>query len=176
MTVVYPSPVWDRVSPREKLIIAIHQTMPPVPVGALAVQLGLSVKLATLPDSISGEIRRVSKIEAQAEFAIRINRHEDRRRQRFTLAHEIAHYLLHSDKITDSLSDDVLYRSKLSNKLEAEANKLATDILMPAALINSELASLKDVHANERKIALMATLFEVSEVAMSIRLGLGANS
>lgn len=174
MKPVQPSTIWPRVPAYAKSIIMLHQKAPPIPVGAIAANLGLSVKLATLPDAVSGEIRRVAKNEAEAEFAIRVNRHEDKRRQRFTLAHEIAHFLLHADKIKDSLSDDVLYRSTLSNRLEAEANKLATDILMPATLINNELTSLKDVTSEDQRVALLASLFEVSEVAMSIRLGIGA--
>lgn len=167
---VKASPEWLRLSSTQQEIIKSHQVAPPVKLGDLAMQFGLKVTLVTLPDSISGEIRRVAPSEAKSTFAIRINKHDDKRRQRFTFAHEIAHFLLHADEIVDSLSDTVLYRSSLSNKLEAEANRLATDILMPAHLINAEMRGLGTVSDDDYRVVMMAKLFDVSEIAMKLRL------
>ena len=137
--------------------------------------MGLSVKVATLPADVSGEIRRVSTAESVAGFQIRINRHEDKRRQRFTLAHEIAHYLLHADLIKDSLSDDVLYRSSLSNRREAEANRLASDILMPQSLIE-QISNEFPGQSREALAVKLAHILEVSEIAMKIKLGAAAEN
>lgn len=50
--------------------------------------------------------------------------------KRFTIAHEIAHLLLHRPILREGVTDDVLYRSPhLGGTQETEANKMAADIL-----------------------------------------------
>ena len=107
---------------------------------------------------------------APSGFRIRINRHEMAERQRFTLAHEIAHYLLHRDKIGGGVVDNIMYRSNLSSTLEVETNKLAADLIMPRALINKRLAELHNLDTDD-KITALAERFRVSQAAMRIRLG-----
>ena len=86
----------DRLTDEQKAIIARHLREVPVKLGALAKDLGLDVSVATLAYGKSGRISPSST--AKSGFAIRVNRHESKERQRFTLAHEIAHFLLHRDK------------------------------------------------------------------------------
>jgi Zn-dependent peptidase ImmA (M78 family) len=73
---------------------------------------------------------------------------------------------LHKARIGDGITDDALYRSGLSNKEEAMANKLAADILMPWHLINLVMDQ------GITTIPELAKSFHVSESAMSIRLGI----
>ena len=140
----------------------------PVKISALAKELGLSIKLATLDPGISGEIRPDQK--APSGYKIRINRHESKNRQRFTAAHEVAHYLLHRNLIGDGLSDTVLYRSRLSNKIEAQANGFAANLLMPRDLIEQQLREHVDID-EDQLVNVLAEKFEVSPAAMKIRLG-----
>lgn len=137
----------------------------PVKVGALADALGLRVVLATLPLNISGLIQP----DDQGKFVIKINRFESKERQRFTIAHEIAHYLLHRDRIQAGIVDSVLYRSKLSSRIEAEANKLAADIVMPNAAVFEELKRRGGI-SKEIIVDDMAEKFQVSKQAMAIRV------
>lgn len=143
------------------------QNEAPVKLGAIAKQLGLKVMSSTLPTGISGEIR--PDATSEAGYAIRVNRHDASTRQRFTVAHEIGHFLLHKDHIGDGITDDVLYRSDLTDWREAEANKLASDILMPDHLVRHHLedARAKGVLDVSR---YLSEIFEVSEAAMNIRL------
>lgn len=154
---------WEKLSEKEKTIIREHQIKSPVSVGAIARELGLSVKVATLKPGISGEI--LPSDENESGFLIRINRHEVRERQRFTVSHEIAHYLLHRKDIGAGVSDNTLYRSSFSDRWEHEANRLAAEILMPWHLIDQELES--GLIAPED----LAQRLEVSETAIKIRLG-----
>lgn len=108
--------------------------------------------------------------EINGVVTIRINRHDVKERQRFTLAHEIAHFLLHRDKIGDGITDDVLYRSGLSDAQEAQANRLAADIVMPWGLIQNRLESYADLKP-EQKIERLAADTEISTTAIKIRLG-----
>ncbi|MET3645951.1 ImmA/IrrE family metallo-endopeptidase [Phyllobacterium ifriqiyense] len=159
---------WDRVLEKDREIIDKYIKEIPVRLGALAEELGLSVTVGTLMSGISGEIR--PDRETDGKYIIRVNRHETKERQRFTLAHEIGHFLLHKDKIGDGISDDVLYRSELSNSLEAEANRIAADILMPRQVIE-KILSLNN-KLDDDQIKDLARKFKVSPAAMEIRLGL----
>lgn len=136
----------------------------PVAVGALAKALGLTVVVATLPLSISGMVK-----PEDGRFVIKVNRFEPKERQRFTIAHEVAHYLLHRHLIAKGVIDSTLYRSKLSSRLEAEANKLAADILMPRKLVAQELANVP--HFVDDISGYLAERFRVSRPAMDIRTG-----
>lgn len=168
MTTNY-SAEWQKLEKSQAKTIEDVQEMIPVRVGEIAKRLGLIVKAATLPTGISGEI--APSEESQSGFKIRINRHEAKTRQRFTLAHEIAHFLLHKDQIGDGISDSILYRSNLSDTREAEANRLAADILMPRSKLN-ELATQVDHMETNDRVDTLARGFNVSRPALEIRLGL----
>jgi Zn-dependent peptidase ImmA (M78 family) len=156
---------WRSLPSEQIEIIVAHLQELPVKVGALAKDLGIIVKKATLSAGISGEIK-----ETNDEVIVRINRHDVKARQRFTIAHEIAHFLLHRDKIGDGITDDILYRSSLSDELEAQANRLAADIIMPWPLIEESLKELKGKKVEE-KIEIIAGQADVSVTAMKIRFG-----
>lgn len=156
---------WSRLSSAEREIIIKHQSDFPIKVGAIAKDLGLIVKKSTLAAGISGEIKKVDDT-----YIIRINGHDVKERQRFTLAHEISHFLLHKDQIGDGIVDDVLYRSGLPALIETQANMLAADIIMPWSLIKKHLEELKALKVEER-IEKLAAEAEVSTTAIKIRLG-----
>jgi hypothetical protein len=148
-------------------LIRQHQGKAPVQVGAIAHALGINVYSGRLPVGISGKLYRSPTEGGSSGWAILANNEEAKVRQRFTIAHEIGHFVLHLDLIGDSLEDDVFYRSKLSNFREAEANRFAADMLMPWNLIQD----LSDKGHNTSAQSLARAL-DVSEVAMKIRLGL----
>lgn len=156
---------WNSLPDNQKNIIQEHQKQFPVRVGEIAKSFGISVKKSTLDAGISGEIKKNNN-----EVIIRINRHDVKERQRFTLAHEIAHYLLHEDRIGDGIVDDILYRSGLSDELEAQANRLAADIVMPWSLIQASLQKYAELKMEER-IERLAADAELSTTAIKIRLG-----
>jgi hypothetical protein len=149
-------------------IIAKHQVQAPVDVVAIANDLGINVwTMDSLPSSISGKIFRDKLNGGTSGFSIGVNASHSFVRQRFTVAHEIAHFLLHRAKLeSGDLVDDALYRGGLTSKEETEANRLAADILMPFSLIRSFVqAGIKDPQS-------LANKFQVSLPAMKIRLGL----
>jgi Zn-dependent peptidase ImmA (M78 family) len=80
------------------------------------------------------------------------------------LAHEIAHYLLHRNLIGDGIEDTALYRSRLSDTVEVEANRQAASMLMPAPLVR------RVYNAGLRWLQGLSSAFQVSEEAMRIRL------
>lgn len=156
---------WARIPQNQIDIIEKHHKNFPIPLGSIASELGISVKLATLPANISGEI----KFDGE-KFVIRVNRHDVKARQRYTIAHEIAHFLLHKEFIGDGISDDVLYRSSLSNNLEIEANKLGADLIMPWNLVQNSLNELS-AYKGEQLYEQIANVAGVSTTALKYRLG-----
>lgn len=156
---------WEQLAAEQKKIIEKYHLDCPIKLGELAKELGLIVKLATLPANISGEIK-----EVEGYVIIKINRHDVKARQRYTLAHEISHFLLHRHLLREGISDDVLYRSTQSNRVEAEANRLAADIIMPSSHIDYSY----NLHFNGKKDAIlfesMAETLQVSVVALKYRL------
>lgn len=156
------------MSDRHNDIVRKYTVEVPVKLGALAHELGLEVFKSTLKPDISGLIE--PSATAPSGFRIRLNRHEMVERQRFTLAHEIAHFLLHRSLIGGGVVDDTLYRSSLSSTQEVEANKLAAKIIMPDELVDSEYRKLRHLPV-DAAVSRMASLFRVSTPAMRIKLG-----
>ena len=157
-----------RVDPREAKTVDEFTTSYPVRVGELAAELGLKVTRTPLAPKISGLIQPSS--DASSGFEIKVNKYEAPERQRFTVAHEIAHYLLHRSDIGSGVVDSIMYRSNLTSRKETEANRLAAEIVMPAKAISEELHRLGGLRA-QGVIEEMAARFRVSVPAMKVRLG-----
>lgn len=150
--------------PNVAAVLQRYQEEWPVKVGALARELGIQVVECDLPNNISGMLVRGHGEEQK--WIIRVNKRNSRQRQRFTVAHEIAHYLLHIEEIGREITDDTFYRSELSDEREREANRLAAEILMPWSLIR------KAIHDGIKSPDRLAESFGVSSAAMHVRLGL----
>lgn len=158
----------NRLTDAERVILNDYTAEIPVRVGALANALGITVLKSPLAPNVSGLIE--PSADSVSGFQIRVNRYENPDRQRFTISHEIAHYLLHRHLIGQGIVDNVLYRSKLSSLIEVEANRLAAEIIMPASSVKRQLAELKGIDVDDMS-AKLARVFRVSPAAMKIRIG-----
>ena len=145
------------------LVIARHQTKSPVDVDAIAKDLGIKVYKDDLGPEIFGSLLRDRSRGGWSGYAIYLNSKNHPNRQRFTLAHEIAHFVLHRDLAEAGIIDDTHYRSTLSNLHETQANQLAADILMPRSLVEKEFATRSEGPP-------LYARFSVSDAAMDIRL------
>lgn len=158
---------WDKIGFTQQELIKKYVSELPVKLGALASELGIKVTLSSLPMNCSGLIHKTD-----TGYEIKINRHESRERQRFTLAHEIAHFLLHRhiiDNTVNGIRDDVLYRSGEPKQIEYEANRLAADLIMPKNQILKRLSKFGS-RISEELIDNLAEEFGVSKAAMEIRI------
>jgi Zn-dependent peptidase ImmA (M78 family) len=126
----------------------------------LANQLGYSVYESKFNNSdIDGMVRSSSK-----EKAIYINKNNMPERNRFTIAHELGHIILHHHSDNDD-GEFVDYRGN-NNKYdpkEHEANMFAASLLMPKHTAENVWRSINDVDD-------FANIFKVSRAAASIRL------
>lgn len=150
-------------------IIAKHQTHAPVDVVAIAADLGINVwETKSFPSDISGKIFRDPVNGGRPTgFSILVNANHSLPRKRFTIAHEIAHFILHKNRLeSGELIDDAMYRSGVTDREETGANRFAADILMPYSLIRSL------IKAGIRTPEQLASALQVSLPAMKIRLGL----
>lgn len=131
----------------------------------IAEWLDISIVPHKFSDNISGVFFR-----KEGNLYLGVNSDQHEHRQRFTIAHEIGHYLMHSHETLHydthkELADGVLFRAdNVSSSEETEANHFAAELLMPeelvAELIESGMTSIQE----------LAEKFEVSQDAMKYRL------
>ena len=83
------------------------------------------------------------------------------RRRRFTIAHEIGHFVLHPGRLAPERTGMVNEAMRFE---EREADSFAAELLMPEHMVRR--AAIEDGPDAQR----LADRFEVSEAAMSLRL------
>ncbi len=142
---------------------------PPVKIDLIVRDLGIDIDMeADLDTEISGQLER----QLDGKFKISSNFMDGENRKRFTVAHELGHYMLHAHLIGEGLDDNKAYRSEASGNFhnraikkqhETEANRFAAQILMPKKMIEKRAKSGKTVQE-------LAECFKVSAAAMEIRL------
>jgi Zn-dependent peptidase ImmA (M78 family) len=145
----------------------------PVAIDVVARRLNLTMEAAALGENISGML--VVKV---GRGAIGYNSAHARVRQRFTISHEIAHYLLHtkkSEKAQLFIDRHVTFRRDENSSAgvdrdEVEANQLGAALLMPRGLVQQEIERHDLNLDDEEAISLLAKRFHVSTAAMSNRL------
>ena len=142
---------------------------PPVPVEHVARALGARLVFEPLDDELSGLLYR-----GAGGSTIGVNSAHPRTRQRFTVAHEVGHLVLHEDK---AMFVDKLVRVHLrdSNSAtgtlseEREANAFAAALLMPRSQVMEALNRVKELTGDDL-VRSLAERFEVSSQAMEYRL------
>ena len=91
-------------------------------------------------------------------------------RLRFTLAHELAHYLIHKKIFEGSGISAALMEPEEINVYEYQANILASYLLMPGEQIKRCYYEHCTGKKESEIINLMSSIFDVSKTSMRIRL------
>lgn len=159
----------------QRLLDRLGISGPAIDVESVAKALGLDVRRQRFEDDLSGVL--VKTIERNT---IGVNSRHSPKRQRFSIAHEIAHFWLDhpGDMFVDEAkATSVIFRDGRSaegkNLFEMEANRFAAALLMPAGLVvESFVACLAQGHNDVDKeiVPQLAAKYQVSEQAMKIRL------
>jgi hypothetical protein len=90
---------------------------------------------------------------------IMVERSDVRVRQRFTMAHELGHVLLHRDEMSFRDADFTPFTMK-----EQQANNFAAELLMPAWMVRPRVGIWG------ADVKRLAGVFDVSTTAMTFRL------
>lgn len=140
----------------------------------IALKLGLQVTEHDLGDNVSGVL-----YIGQGKGTIGYNKSESEVRRRFTIAHEIGHFILHRlehEIFVDRKEFKVLYRDDNSStgefQNEREANAFAAALLMPRTKLIKELEKMKLDLGDDKEDAIkeLARIFKVSSQAMMYRI------
>lgn len=157
-----------------RLLREMNVEQPPVPVDALARHVGAELSYRSLEGDISGLLYR-----DEGRKVIGVNALDAPTRQRFTIAHEIGHLLLHPGHtvIVDKLVK-VNFRATASMPVarreeERQANEFAAELLMPERLVKgfaSDMVGDSLLFSKDDLVRALAQRFDVSPIAMEYRL------
>ncbi|WP_334085047.1 ImmA/IrrE family metallo-endopeptidase [Helicobacter typhlonius] len=114
-----------------------------------------------LENDISGIIEKFTHY-----YQITLNKYHSNLRRRFTLAHELGHFLLHKQYLENNkkIEDAILFRRQSNiNCIELEANEFAAELLMPKDDFE------KEVKNGNNTIEKLSSCFQVSFAAVKYR-------
>lgn len=135
-----------------------------IPINVDDIAQKMNVEVYYLPklaggDDISGRFDIVNGIPT-----CYIRNTDVEQRQRFTLAHELGHFVLnHGGGFRDNSASFNIYNY---DQREIDANAFAAELLMPKLAIDYVIEKLKNIHSIDE----FARLFNVSIPAMTYRL------
>lgn len=143
---------------------------PPIPIERIAKLKGATIRYVPFEGRISGLL-----YQDEDQTIIGVNKLHPKTRQRFTIAHELGHLLLHSD---EELYLDRDFRIALRNEHSSEstdineiqANSFAAELLMPFAMLRGDLRGHVLDYENDDEIRTLANRYKVSLQAMIFRL------
>jgi Zn-dependent peptidase ImmA (M78 family) len=142
----------------------------PVDAEAVAEAHEVSVVPQDLEDSVSGIL-----VIKDGHGIIGVNQNHHPNRRRFTIGHELGHYLLHGKNATVFVdASPVFFRDTTSSDgmqtQEIAANAFAAELLMPEDAVREYVGErLVDVY-DDATIRRLAARFGVSVQAITIRL------
>lgn len=149
----------------------------PIDVEALAKALNIAVRYEPFDEDLSGIL-----VKENERTAIGVNSSHAITRQRFTIAHELGHFVLKHDGslfVDKTLGSQAFVvrrdgKSSLgSDVLEIQANQFAAELLMPRALVSAQVEKRlerKPRLSSDDLISDLARVFLVSPKAMEYRL------
>ncbi len=141
----------------------------PVKVEEIAIRLGADIAYEAYVGDVSGMLYR-----RNGRALIGVNSTHAATRQRFTVAHEIGHLVLHKGRpmFIDSFVR-INWRNGASDTEEVQANGFAAELLMPRKFVDREVERAFSKRRNvtpQHLAAELAKTFGVSTEAMSYRL------
>ena len=133
----------------------------PIPVGDIAQKLGIYVWVQSFEKNYNRDKSGYLEIAGDVSV-IYINEKDHPYRQRFTIAHELAHFLTYPEVMEHAVYRDDRFAHYPE---ERQANNFASEFLMPGDLIRREYRELVFPTVSD-----LAKKFQVSNRAMESRL------
>lgn len=134
----------------------------PTPIEEIADALNIKISKAASTE-FSGML-----IRKDGHALIGVNSSEAPVRQRFTIAHEIAHFKLHPQK--SAFVDYRKEKTKIRTSKERHADMFAAALLMPREKLLKDFKQLAKDGFSESMTGILAKRYAVSDDAMRIRL------
>jgi len=165
------SPRSSRVLRREatRLLDRCRVIAPAVPVDRIAKQVGAEVRFLPYEGELAGMLAR-----SGGNPVIGVNSLHHRNRQRFTIAHELGHLLLHDLDVHFDRDFRVRHRdatsSTATDPIEVEANRFAAELLMPYAMLAEDLGDAGIDVERMDDVGPLAKRYGVSVQAMMHRI------
>jgi hypothetical protein len=104
-------------------------------------------------------------VHGEADFDILLPSYTSPLRDRFTIAHELGHYFLHSRQGERPI---VAYREGSSSRIEWEANWFAAALLMPRDAFIDECGTNPDIAAVALRFGVSQDAARVRKVALGV--------
>jgi Zn-dependent peptidase ImmA (M78 family) len=153
-----------------------HDKILPIDVDSIALKLNIEVKYELFDDDLSGLL-----IKEEDRTVIGINSAHSINRQRFTMAHELGHYVLKHEGevfVDKSFRSQTVMRRDVNSTIgteqdEIQANQFAAALLMPEKQVGLQVNALLENKPNANPAVLinqLAKIFRVSEQAIEYRL------
>lgn len=144
----------------------------PIPVHKIAKVLGAVLRVSPLDEELSGMIFIKDGVPV-----IGVNALHHPNRQRFTIAHEVGHLLLHRDLISEQVHVDKEFRGLMrdsksatgSESIEIEANQFAAELLIPSFLFDPAQLMSSDID-DDTPLDDLAKKFRVSKQMLVYRI------
>lgn len=118
-------------------------------------------KDSNMMPSMSGSLTKDKELD---KWIIKVNAKHHQRRQRFTMAHEYAHYILHKDDQGRFVDEEIYFRKDHESPIEYNADTFAAELLMPEYLFRKAISE-----DGIKKINELSDLFNISKAAIAIR-------
>lgn len=142
---------------------------PPIPVEEIANALGARVRYSPYEGELAGML-----VRGDGQIVIGVNSIHHPNRQRFTIAHECGHLVLHKGDVHIDRSFRINRRDEVSSQAvdpdEIEANRFAAELLIPYGMITADLVKCYIDVENEAEIRQLAQKYQVSVQAMTHRI------
>ena len=131
----------------------------PLDVQGLLSALGIKLISVPMSDDVSGML---SLSDNGKDWVVKVNALHHPNRQRFTIAHEVAHFARHRFQQVE-FKDLNFFRNGDSNPMEVEANRFASELLMPESIFRDKVKIFSG------SIEAVAQYFKVSTLAVRVR-------
>ena len=145
----------------------------PIAVERVAKHLGAEVRFSPLDDELSGMIYIKNNVPI-----IGVNSLHHPNRQRFTIAHEIGHLVMHRSHLSDQVHVDKQFRVLMrdvnsttgTDSIEVQANQFASHLLIPARILDEYLAGKPFDIDDDGPLEDLAKKVRVSKQTLAYRI------
>lgn len=150
-------------------LVSYHLSASPVDIKEIARRQGVTIIEHEMDPKQSAML-----IRKNGRAAIVVNKLHHARRQRFSIAHELGHLLMHKSEgraVEDG--GEIFHRHEYhrpSSPQETQANYFAAELLMPEQAVRKAVQEVNLSMVTDLAVQQLARKFDVSVAAMTIRL------